>query len=114
VRLHCALGLSSSVEGFPSNAFAAQLIERVGFDVAEAAFGAAAFQIVVWDLRGHIDEQERRGSRCDDQQHDQGVTERVHPALTHWWRMSCNMVVDISRDCAQANLRPDGQAAEPD
>ena len=42
----------------------------------------------VGDLRGHKDEEEHRGSRCDDQQHDQGVTERVHAALTHWWRMS--------------------------
>src|SRR4029077_2693272 len=33
---------------------------------------------------GHKNEEERGGSRCDDQQHDQGITERVHAALTHW------------------------------
>src|SRR5207344_922485 len=46
-------------------------------------------------LRGHKDEEERRGSRGDDQQHDEGVTKRVHAALTHWCRMSCNTIVEI-------------------
>jgi hypothetical protein len=53
------------------------------------------FEFAVQDLRGHKDEEERRGSRGDDQQHDEGVTKRVHAALTHWCRMSCNTIVDI-------------------
>jgi hypothetical protein len=31
-------------------------------------------------LSGHVDEEERRGSRRDYKQHDKGITEKVHAA----------------------------------
>ena len=62
------------------HSFVAQFGERVGFDAAGAAFGCEALEFA-GTLRGHKDEKERRGSRCDYQQNDQGIAERVHATL---------------------------------
>jgi hypothetical protein len=45
--------------------YAAQLVKRVGFEASGTVLDSEAFQFIIWDLRGHKDEEERRGSRGD-------------------------------------------------
>jgi hypothetical protein len=76
--------------------------KRVRFEAARARLDSQALQFIVWDLRAHKDDEESRGNRCNDQQHDQGITERIHTVTAP---MSCKVVTDIPAEYSDAPCR---------